>query len=161
MTIIFFILSTLLCLEMIKPAKIMIPYNLQSCFLLTFQWLHKRCKHAHFLLHRVISWMLLYGCTNEFQINAFTGFSESMCGQPIYLVRVVWTVMDFFPCLVFSSQKPRCLSNEAQPHSGLLQPSRWGEIWLVEGRDSWRKSTERFLDPNYSNWKFQIHTLGC
>lgn len=56
----------------------------------------------------------------------------------------------FFPCLVFSSQKLWCLSNEAQTHSGLLQPSRLGEIWLVEGRDSWKMSTmERFLGPNY------------
>lgn len=80
------------------------------------------------------------------------GFSESMCGQPIYLVRVVLTVIDFFPCLVFSSQKPRCLFNEAQTHSGLLQPRKRGEIWLVEGRESWRKSTERFIGPNYSYW---------
>lgn len=39
---------------------------------------------------------------------------------------------------------------EAQAHSGLVQPSRLGEICLVKGRDSWKKSTmERFLGPNY------------
>lgn len=41
-----FIFGTLLHLEMIKPAKIMTLYTLQSQFLLTFHWLKKRCKHA-------------------------------------------------------------------------------------------------------------------
>ena len=56
------------------------------------------------------------------------GSSKGMCGQPIYLARAVLTVIDFFSCLVFSSQSPRCLSNEAQTHSDLLQPSSLSEI---------------------------------
>lgn len=90
--------------------------------------------------------MLFHECVHSvgrvsFKEKLSAGFSGSMCGQPIYLARVVLTVIDFFPCLVFSSQKLWCLSNEAQTHSGLLQPSRLGEIWLIERRDSWKKST--------------------
>lgn len=63
-----------------------------------------------------------------------------MCGQPIYLARVVLTVIDFFFPVWYSAHRSFwCLSNEAQTHSGLLQPSRLEEIWLIEGRDSWKK----------------------
>lgn len=127
-----FISSTLLCLEMINPARIMTLYTLQSCFLLAFPWLHVRRKHANFSIFS--STILFLECCYSVGDVSFKemfppGCCGSTCGQPIYLVRVVLTVLDvFFPCLVFSSQKPWCLSNEAQTHSGLLQPSRLREI---------------------------------
>lgn len=75
-------------------------YTLQSRFLLTFQWLHVRCKHANFSVF--FSTMLFHECFRSvghvsFKEMLSPGFSGSMCGQHIYLVRVVLTVIDISP----------------------------------------------------------------
>lgn len=70
--------------------------TLQSRFLLAFQWLHV---NMHFSIF--YSTMLFHECYYSVRHVSFKkmlspGVSGSMCGQPIYLLRVVLTVIDFF-----------------------------------------------------------------